>query len=85
VSGLHLHITLSVCVCVAENSTSIEGIEAGPYRAAGQAAEVIPRTLAQNCGANVIRTLTKLRAKHAEVAASGSSSCSWGINGETGW
>ncbi|KAF5840530.1 chaperonin complex component, partial [Dunaliella salina] len=29
----------------------------------GVAMEVIPRTLAQNCGANVIRTLTKLRAK----------------------
>lgn len=29
----------------------------------GAAMEVIPRTLAQNCGANVIRTLTKLRAK----------------------
>jgi hypothetical protein len=27
---------------------------------------VIPRTLAQNCGANVIRTMTKLRAAHAE-------------------
>jgi T-complex protein 1 subunit gamma len=52
--------------------------------------EVIPRTLAQNCGANVIRTLTKLRAKHAEAAAaaeggsSGSEGCRWGINGETG-
>ncbi len=42
--------------------------------------EVIPRTLAQNCGANVIRTLTKLRAKHAEAGAG----CSWGIDGETG-
>ncbi len=38
--------------------------------------EVIPRTLAQNCGANVIRTLTKLRAKHAE-----SPGCTFGING----
>jgi len=46
--------------------------------------EVIPRTLAQNCGANVIRTLTKLRAKHAEEAAGGNASCSYGINGETG-
>lgn len=41
--------------------------------------EVIPRTLTQNCGANVIRTLTKLRAKHAEEPAS-----SWGIDGEDG-
>lgn len=50
----------------------------GPYRAVGQALEVIPRTLAQNCGANVIRTLTKLRAKHAETP-----NCTFGINGET--
>ena len=41
--------------------------------------EVIPRTLAQNCGANVIRTITKLRAKHAE-----DSDCTFGIDGNTG-
>lgn len=50
----------------------------GPYRSVGQAMEVIPRTLAQNCGANVIRTLTKLRAKHAE------SGCTFGIDGNSG-
>jgi T-complex protein 1 subunit gamma len=66
----------------AERSGTIEGVEAGPYKAAGQALEVIPRTLAQNCGANVIRTLTKLRAKHAESPAG--SPCPFGINGETG-
>lgn len=37
----------------------------GPYRAVAQALEIIPKTLAQNCGANTIRTLTALRAKHA--------------------
>lgn len=41
--------------------------------------EIIPRTLAQNCGANTIRTLTALRAKHA---AGGLSTA--GIDGETG-
>ena len=51
----------------------------GPYRAVGQALEVIPRTLAQNCGANVIRTLTKLRAKHADPAGS-----TFGIDGNAG-
>lgn len=40
-----------------------EGVESWAYKAVGTAMEVIPRTLAQNCGANVIRTLTKLRAK----------------------
>jgi len=57
----------------------VEGVEQGPYRAVGTALEVIPRTLAQNCGANVIRTLTKLRAKHAD-----SSDCTFGLNGNTG-
>lgn len=57
----------------------VEGVEQGPYRAVGVALEVIPRTLAQNCGANVIRTLTKLRAKHAD-----STDCTFGLNGNTG-
>ncbi|GLC36676.1 T-complex protein 1 subunit gamma [Pleodorina starrii] len=64
---------------LAERSASVEGVEQWPYKAVGVAMEVIPRTLAQNCGANVIRTLTKLRAKHAETPG-----CSWGIDGETG-
>ncbi|VEN63726.1 unnamed protein product [Callosobruchus maculatus] len=38
----------------------------GPYAALAHALEIIPRTLAQNCGANTIRTLTALRAKHAK-------------------
>jgi hypothetical protein len=44
---------------------------------------VIPRTLAQNCGANVIRTLTKLRAKHAEATteSTGGKACTFGIDG----
>ena len=45
---------------------AVKGAEIASYRAVGAAVEVIPRTLAQNCGANVIRTLTKLRAKHSE-------------------
>ena len=49
------------------------------FRALANALEVIPRTLAQNCGANTIRTLTTLRAKHAEGDKS-----TWGINGLTG-
>jgi T-complex protein 1 subunit gamma len=56
----------------------LAGVTQGPYRAIAQALEVIPRTLAQNCGATVIRTLTALRAKHATGGST------WGINGETG-
>ncbi|KAI4501028.1 hypothetical protein M0802_003831 [Mischocyttarus mexicanus] len=43
-----------------------------------RALEIIPRTLAQNCGANTIRTLTALRAKHTTEGTT------WGIDGETG-
>mmetsp|Transcript_19693 Transcript_19693/g.54979 ORF Transcript_19693/g.54979 Transcript_19693/m.54979 type:complete len:554 (-) Transcript_19693:205-1866(-) len=64
---------------LAERATGLQGIESWPYKAVGVAMEVIPRTLAQNCGANVIRTLTKLRAKHCEPGGS-----SFGINGDTG-
>jgi T-complex protein 1 subunit gamma len=60
----------------------------GPYRAVAQALEIIPRTLAQNCGANTIRTITALRAKHAVHGQAGgdelTSPCTFGIDGDTG-
>ncbi|KAH8414023.1 hypothetical protein KR222_002602 [Zaprionus bogoriensis] len=54
----------------------------GPYTAVAHALEIIPRTLAQNCGANTIRALTALRAKHA--SHNGDGVCAWGIDGESG-
>jgi len=71
-------VEMAVSHALLEKSKSITGVEQWPYRAVVQALEVIPRTLAQNCGANVIRTLTALRAKHAARETS------WGINGESG-
>mmetsp|Transcript_16990 Transcript_16990/g.50706 ORF Transcript_16990/g.50706 Transcript_16990/m.50706 type:complete len:561 (+) Transcript_16990:302-1984(+) len=62
-----------------DRAAAMSGVEQWPYAAVGVALEVIPRTLAQNCGANVIRVLTKLRAKHAEAENS-----TFGINGHTG-
>ena len=75
----------------------ITGVQSAPFQAVGDAMEVIPRTLAQNCGvSSVIRVLTQLRAKHAAAydewlaaTAGGSSSsdvgrCAWGIHGVTG-
>jgi len=56
-----------------------EPVIAGAYRAAGQALEVIPRTLLENCGADIIRVLTQLRAKHA-----GGENATWGIDGDKG-
>merc|ERR1712048_147792 len=61
----------------------ITGVKQWPYKAVAKALEVIPRTLIQNCGANSIRTITALRAKHAEGGES-NANMSWGINGETG-
>ena len=50
-----------------------------PYRAVATALEVIPRTIAFNCGANTIRTLTALRAEHAKGGGA-----SHGVDGMTG-
>merc|ERR1719369_1196551 len=72
-------VEMEVAHLLAEKSKSLKGVIQWPYRALASALEVIPRTLAQNCGANTIRTLTTLRAKHAEGGNS-----SWGINGLTG-
>jgi len=62
-----------------EKAKTITGIHQWPFRALARAFEVIPRTLIQNCGANVIRTLTALRAKHSTEG-----NVSWGVNGDSG-
>ena len=64
-----------------DKAQTVEGIHQWPYKALASAIEVIPRTLAQNCGADVVRVLTELRAKHAAADGSG---LMWGINGNTG-
>jgi len=61
-------------------ASKVEGVHQWPYKALASALEVIPRTLAQNCGGDVVRMLTELRAKHA---AGGEGSSLWGINGNT--
>jgi len=70
---------MALSCALEEKAKSITGVEQWPYRAIARAMEVIPKTLIQNCGMNSIRTITALRAKHAEGGNS-----SWGINGETG-
>ncbi|KAK1320868.1 hypothetical protein QJS10_CPA03g00411 [Acorus calamus] len=70
---------LTVSATLKQKSSSIEGIEKWPYEAAAVAFEAIPRTLAQNCGVNVIRTMTALQGKHANGENA------WvGIDGNTG-
>ncbi|KAJ0978833.1 hypothetical protein J5N97_014307 [Dioscorea zingiberensis] len=70
---------LTVSAALKQKSSLIEGIEKWPYEAAALAFEAIPRTLVQNCGLNVIRTMTTLQGKHANGENA------WvGIDGNTG-
>lgn len=62
-------------------NTKIEGVEKLPFKAIASALEIIPRTLAQNCGADTFRLLTQLRAKHA---ADPVQNVAFGIDGITG-
>lgn len=62
-----------------EKARSIEGPAQYPYMAVASALEVIPRALAQNCGADVVRTITELRSKHAAKQGN-----FFGIDGDTG-
>jgi T-complex protein 1 subunit gamma len=54
-----------------EKSKEIEGLQQLPYKAVAYALEIIPKTLAQNCGADVVRIITSLRAKHASEGPDG--------------
>jgi T-complex protein 1 subunit gamma len=65
-------------------AANVVGIRQAPFLAVADALECIPRTLAQNCGVSVIRTITQLRAKHAEASEQAGTKCTWGINGITG-
>ncbi|CAB9499739.1 complex protein 1 subunit gamma [Seminavis robusta] len=83
-------IEMAIAVGLRRQGQTVEGIQQDPYKAVGEAMEIIPQTLAQNCGVSVIRTITQLRAKHAEAYDKNNNSsdkfepCSWGINGVTG-
>merc|ERR1712054_142613 len=70
---------MAVAQALREKAASVEGVASIPYAAVGEALEIIPQTLAENCGANVIRVVTALRAKHANNEGS-----TWGIDGNTG-
>ena len=75
---------MALAVALKNQGQKIQGIQQGPFMAVGDAMEVIPRTLAQNCGVSVIRTITELRSKHAAAIADGNKKCHIGINGVTG-
>merc|ERR1712187_200607 len=64
-----------------EKAKSLEGKQQFAYRAVADALEVIPRSLAHNCGADVVRVMTDLRARHASSEGAG---VNWGIDGNKG-
>jgi len=87
-------IEIAIAVHLQRMSLSIHGLEQQPYQTVGQAMEVIPRTLAQNCGVSVIRVVTALRAKHVQYYETHKDTmdnmkdyekhCPFGINGTSG-
>lgn len=76
-------IEMAVAQRLRANSKKITGVKQYAYRAVGEALEVIPRTLIENCGGNVVRVLTSLRAKHSEVETD-KEAWMWGIDGMKG-
>jgi T-complex protein 1 subunit gamma len=57
---------MAVSAALLERSRSIVGVQQWVYQAVALGLEVIPRTLASNCGANIMRLMTELRAQHAK-------------------
>jgi T-complex protein 1 subunit gamma len=72
-------LEMQIACRLKELATKVEGIQQWPIQALATAFEVIPRTLATNCGADVVRTVTELRAKHATPEG-----LKYGIQGNTG-
>merc|ERR1719240_1711623 len=72
-------IEMTIAQKLVENSKRQEPVIAASYKAAGTALEVIPRTLLENCGADLIRVLTALRANTLAGPTP-----TWGIDGEKG-
>jgi len=69
-------IEMAVSRELTEHSKTIDSKLQLPFRQVAAALEVIPRTLSENCGANVIRLVTELRAKHALPE-----NTTWGVDG----
>jgi len=58
-------IEMEVAQRLHEKAKTVEGLQQLPMRAVAFALEIIPRTLAQNCGAEVVKVMTELRSKHS--------------------
>jgi T-complex protein 1 subunit gamma len=62
---------MAISVSLSEKAKLLPGVAGAPYKAIAEALEVIPRTLIQNCGGNVIRTLTELRVSQISIEMCG--------------
>jgi len=69
---------MALAHAIQEKSKTVEGPQQLAFQAIGMALEVIPRTLAQNCGAHTVRVITELRSKHA------AGKTTFGIDGDKG-
>jgi T-complex protein 1 subunit gamma len=72
-------VEMELAARMKEKAKLIEGTRQYAYRAVADALEVIPRSLAHNCGADVVRVMTDLRARHAVAGGE-----TWGIDGSKG-
>merc|ERR1740133_609536 len=72
-------IEMEMAARMKETAKSIPGTRQYAYRAVADALEVIPRSLAHNCGADVVRVMTDLRSRHAAKGG-----LNWGIDGNKG-
>jgi len=73
-------IEMQLAARLKEKAKLEEGTKQYAYKAVADALEVIPRSLAHNCGADVVRVMTDLRSRHAV----GPSSLNFGIDGHKG-
>lgn len=74
-AAVEMHISARLM----ERAKSVTGVQQAAYQAIAMALEVVPRILTSNCGANVIRTVTDLRARHASAEGH-----YWGVDGIKG-
>jgi len=70
---------MEVAARLKEKAKAIQGTQQFTYRAVADALEVVPRSLAHNCGADVVRIMTDLRSRHASAEG-----LNWGIDGVNG-
>ena len=72
-------VEMHIAQALKEHADKVEGSEQWPFQAVGDALEVIPRTLCQNCGGDTVRVMSELRSMHAN-----GQNPNHGIDGATG-